>query len=441
MKKFKLLGTLIILFAVTGCYDGNEPNDYAYVVAIGVDKAEDEGEYEISIQFAKPTQISGGGSEEGGSGGETLGLVTVKAPTVYTGINIANNIVSKRFQLSHTKIVVVSEEIARGGIRGIIDTIVRSNDLRPNMYIAVARESAKEYLASVEPEMEINPVKYYQLIFENEAAEFVPKNVSQNVYFYTESKEREVVLPVVSKSKEDKKKSQDKEGGGESGGGKSEGNDAQKENIEIPETGAKSNSMGFEYMLKEYIAGNVEANKKNKSEAIGMAIFDGDRMVGEMNEIETELYNIINGGFESNYNTFYNDEFPQRPMVMSVRQYRPPAARVRIVNGNPKIFVKISMEGSLISVEGDVIVEEDIYNYEEKIEKYIEDAAVKFLNRTSKEFGTDIMGFGTKARKNFADYSEFLKYEWKDAYKRAEFKVDVDFTIRRTGLIIKNSGK
>ena len=142
MKIFKLLGTLIFILSFSGCYDSNEPNDYAYVVAIGIDKAKTDNEYEISIQFAKPSQISGGASEQGGTGGETLGLVTVEAPTIYSGINVANNIVSKRFQLSHTKIIVISEEIAREGINDIIDTIVRSTDLRPNMYIAVAKESA-----------------------------------------------------------------------------------------------------------------------------------------------------------------------------------------------------------------------------------------------------------------------------------------------------------
>ena len=51
--------------------------------------------------------------------------------------------------------------------------------------------------------------------------------------------------------------------------------------------------------------------------------------------------------------------------------------------------------------------------------------------------GTDIIGFGTRAKKEFSDYGEFEKFNWHDAYKTAEFQVDADFTIRRTGLIIK----
>lgn len=434
MKIFKLLGTLIFILSFSGCYDSNEPNDYAYVVAIGIDKAKTDNEYEISIQFAKPSQISGGASEQGGTGGETLGLVTVEAPTIYSGINVANNIVSKRFQLSHTKIVVISEEIARVGINDIIDTIVRSTDLRPNMYIAVAKESAKEYLSSVEPEMEINPVKYYQLIFENDAAEFVPKSVSQNIYFYINSRESDVILPLVSKSKEEPEEKTDKKGQ-EKGGSNKE----QENNIELPKSDVKTNYDGFEYRMKEYIAGNIVANKKNKSEAMGMAIFDEDKMIAEMNDIETEIYNIVNGTFKSNYNTFYNDKYPDVPMVMQVRQYKPPTISVKTEKNFPEISVSVNMEGSLISVAGDMLVEEDIYNYEEKIEKYIEEAIAKFLNKTSKELGTDILGFGVRAKKNFYDYGEFEDYDWDTAYSRAKFRVDADFTIRRTGLVIRNN--
>ncbi len=440
MKILSILGTLILLLALSGCYDATEPNDYAYVVAIGIDKSEKENEYEISVQFAKPSQISGGSSEQGGSGGETLGLITVEAPTIYSGINIANNLLSKRFQLSHTKIIVVSEEIAKEGINDIIYTVVRSTDLRPNMYVAVAKDSAKEYLASVEPEMEINPVKYYQLIFENTAAEYVPKSFSQHIYFYINSDERDVCLPIVAKSKEPEKESKESTSGSGQGGKKGQksgSNESQEENTKLPQIDPKTNYDGFEYLEEEYVAGEVLANKKNKSEAMGTAVFSGDKMVGELSNVETEIYNILDGSFIYNYNTFYSEEYPKEPMVMTVRQYKPPTISLKIKDKKPEIYVKINMEGSLVSVAGNYLLEEDIYKNEKRIEGYIKKDVEKFLYKTSKDLGTDILGFGTRAKKEFINYSEFEKFDWPKAYKDAEFQVDVDFSIRRTGLIIK----
>ncbi len=454
MKIIKMLGTLILLLTFTGCYDANEPNDYAYVVAIGVDKSESPGQYIISIQFAKPTQISGGGSEEGGKGGETLGLVTVEAPSIYSGINIANNIFSKRFQLSHTKIIVISEEIAKKGIEDIVYTVVRSIDLRPNMYMAVSSGEAREYLASVAPEIEINPVKYYQLILENTYAEFVPKNVSQDIYFYMESGEKEVILPLVSpgNKQEEQKKSQSggqggqksESGGGEgdiSGGGESggEGSKAQKKETEVPKTDAKTNYEGFEYLIKEYVAGDIPANKENKSESMGMAVFSGDKMIGTMSGIESEIYNLMNKNFDYTYSTFYGEDL--QVMVMLVQQYENPHILVNTDGENPEIKIKVSMEGSLIDVPNTALMENDVYNYEKKVEGYIKNAIEKFLYRTSRDFGSDIVGFGGYAKKNFSRYDDFREYNWEKKYKKAEFKVETDFKIRRTGLIIKNNEK
>lgn len=418
----------------SGCYDANEPNDYAYVVGLGLDKSEREGEYEISIQYAKPTEISGGGSEEGGGGGETLGLVTVEAPTVFSGISVANNLVSKRFQLSHTKIIVLSEEIARDGVGDIMYTVMRSTDLRPNMYVAVARGAAKEYFSSVQPQMEINPVKYYQLIFENKAAEFVPKNVSQNVYFYLNSAERDVVLPLVSKSKEPENEENKNEGNKTNG-------ETQEENTELPKTDAELNYENFQYLMKQYSAGNVSAGKKNKSEAMGMAVFSGEKMIGEMSSIESELYNILTGTFRYNYDSFGGAGVSDKPVVMLIEEQNKPKISVDVSQLPPKISVRAAIEGSVISVPGEYLLEENIYEFENEFKRDIKTALNKFLYKTSRELGADILGFGSYAKRSFFNYSDFEEYNWRERYKSAEFDVEVDFNIRRTGLIIKGDTK
>ncbi len=115
MRKFKIIAltALIVTFTLTlsGCF-GREPNEIAYIVALGIDKAENEN-YEITIQYANPTQISGGASEEGGKGGnQIVENVTVESPTIYGAIGLANHIVSKTFTLSHAKLIVFSSDIA-----------------------------------------------------------------------------------------------------------------------------------------------------------------------------------------------------------------------------------------------------------------------------------------------------------------------------------------
>ncbi len=426
---------------LSACNAATEPNDYAYVVAIGVDKAQTDGQFEISVQFAKPAQISGGSSEQGGSGAETLGIVTVEAPSIYSGINIANNLVSKKFQLSHTKIIVISDELAKEGISRFIYTIERSNDLRPNMFVAISNGKAKEYLAEVKPEMEINPVKYYQLVFDNSFAELVPKISSQHTYFYMDSDEKDIILPLVSKSKKGDTKQKESQGGESDGGSQSDGDkgsqQSEEKSIEIPKSTSDMNFEGFEYMLRNYAAGDISANKDNKTETLGMAVFSNDKMVAKMSGIESEIYNMLCGNFKYSYNTFYcgNSDIP---VVMQTQQIKKPKISVEVDGKNPKIGVKLYYEGSLVSAADDYFVEEDIYNYEEEISGYIKGAVEKFLERTSRELGTDIVGFGSYAKKAFSTTDEFENYDWKEKFSTADFFVDVKFKIRRTGAVIKN---
>ena len=110
MKKISIILVLVIMtFVLSGCYDYIESNDLSYVVAIGIDKGKQDSLYDYTLQFARPTQISGGSSEEGGSGEKTIGTVKVEAPSIYSALNVANHVISKTFTLSHTKIIVISE--------------------------------------------------------------------------------------------------------------------------------------------------------------------------------------------------------------------------------------------------------------------------------------------------------------------------------------------
>ena len=96
MKYFKISVTILLLTLITSC-SGREPNDIAYVVALGFDKAQNDN-YLVTIQYAKPTQISGGASQEGGkSGNEIVENLAVEAPDIHSAINTANHIVSKQF--------------------------------------------------------------------------------------------------------------------------------------------------------------------------------------------------------------------------------------------------------------------------------------------------------------------------------------------------------
>lgn len=405
-KSFKILSIFILVFILCGCSDATEPDTLGYVVAIGIDKAEkEEAKFDITLQFANAAKISGGASQEGGKGGqESIENITVTAPGIYTAVNIANHIISKTFTLAHTKLIVFSEDISKQGVEDLLETIGRSSDIRPNTYFAVSKGKAKDFLEAVNPETEVNPVRYYTMIFENDYSGFIPQNLSQDFYFYAGSEEKSSVLPMCAVSKQ-------------------KGTDI-------------FNDTGYQYRLEDYSAGDVPT-ENSETEVMGMAIFEHDKMIGEMGDIETEIFNILTGEYKSSYVSYHYSKTPDDPITVLQQQNKKPKIKVDTSSDIPKISVKVFLEADFNSSTPEVAVEDYIDEFANEVIQEIKTEINDFLNKTI-QIGTDIVGFGSYAKRNFIDAAAFSKYKWKEKYINSQFDVDVEFIVRRTGLVVRS---
>ena len=406
MKILKGIIVLLVFMSLYGCSDAEEPDSLGYVVAIGVDKAEkEEARYDITIQFANSVKISGGASQEGGKGGqESIKNITVTAPSIYSAVNVANHIVSKVFTLSHTKVVVFSEDIAKEGIKDILETIGRSSDIRPNTYFTVSKCSAKEFLESVNPETEVNPTRYYTMLFENEFSGFIPQNKSQDFYFFANSEEKNPVLPLSSIS--------EKKGT------------------------YNFNESGYQYRLEDFSAGEIPS-EKTEVQIMGMAIFDKDKYIGEMGDIETEIYNLLTGRYKSSYVTYFFSQSPKDPITVLQQQNKRPKIKVDTSGDVPKISLNVYVEADFTSSTPEMSVEEHLDEFARESSEDLKREIEEFLTKT-KDMKADIIGFGSYAKRNFLDQTEFDKYNWKEKYPVAEIDVNVDFQVRRTGLVVRS---
>lgn len=408
MKKrtVKALLALLATLCLAGCSDAAEPDTLGYVVAIGIDKAEkEEAKFDITLQFANPAKISGGASEEGGKGGqESIENITVTAPGIYTAVNIANHIISKTFTLSHTKLVVFSEEISRLGVEDLLETIGRSSDIRPNTYFAVSRGRAKDFLEAVNPETEVNPVRYYTMIFENDYSGFIPQNLSQDFYFYAGSNEKCSVLPMCAVSK-------------------------QKGTDNFEDT-------GYQYRLENYSAGDVPTDR-TETEVMGMAIFEKDKMVAEMGDTETEIYNILTGEYRSGYVSYKYSRVPEDTVTVLQQQNKAPKIKVDTSADIPQISIKIFLEADFNSSTPEIAVEDRLDEFAREASDEIKNQINLFLRKTT-ALGTDVVGFGSYAKRNFRDTKSFSDYNWNEKYKNAQINTEVEFVVRRTGLVVRS---
>ncbi len=441
MKKLPLI--IIITLFLTSC-SYVEPNDIAYVVAVGFDKAE-ESNYDITIQFAKPTQISGGASQEGGKGGDIVENMTVRAPNLYSAINIANNILSKRFSLSHTKLMVFSRDVAKEGLYEMIDTMIRSEELRPDVFLAVADSKAGEYLDSVKPVIEVNPAKYYHLIYEKNDSGGVPKSNLQQFYFEDRTEAECSTLPLAGKVQTGGGQSGSSQQGGQSGqgggagqggqGGEQQQGQNQQKNKANEE--AKVNTSPFEHDVANFVAGEVAIKNANKAEAMGMAIFKDGKFIAELGSIESELYNMLTGTLRRSFISF-SSSVDEKGVTLRIDQSRRPKYDISIKDKT--IEIGMFLESDIYSVPAS-FSSQDVDKFEQEAEKSIEEACSSFISYCRDELDADILNFSNVAKRNFWTISKYDEFNFKERFKEFDISVDAELEIRRSGMKILNDQK
>lgn len=108
-KYFKIIVCIVLIIIFTGGFNqGQEVDDFAYAIAIGIDKSSSNN-LKISFQFAKPVNASDNGSSEP----QPSFIHTVDASSISSAINLLDSYMSKRINLSHCKVLVFSEEFAK----------------------------------------------------------------------------------------------------------------------------------------------------------------------------------------------------------------------------------------------------------------------------------------------------------------------------------------
>lgn len=419
-KVLRKVSAIVILCMLSGlsagCYDRREIDDLAYVIAIGLDKGK-SNVLKMTLQFAVPTAI-GNGQEGGGSNGEKSSIVTtVETPTIYSGLNMVNNYISKQVDLSHAKVIIFSKELAQEGIHQYIHAIMRGREFRPNMFILVARDSAEEYIKNVKPSLEINPAKYYEMNLEAfKYTGFTGNTQLINFYLQQECTCSQAVATLAAVNRY-----------------KTTGDFTVKHST----AGNKSRSYPLEGDFK---AGHIPRVGEVHSEIMGLAVFDGGTMVGELDGEETTYYLMQTGQYHYSYITLPDPIVKDKFVVLNVTQNRKPAHRVRMEDGSPKIHANIRLDADILSIQSGKNYEYagNVHILEKAAEDFIEKGMLQFLNRTTTELNADVCAFGKTMKGQFLTWKEWQEFKWLERYKDATFEIDVDLKIRRPGLIIRS---
>ena len=161
MKKYISLSIILILslFTLTGCYDAKSIETYSYVVGIALDKSDIEN-LKLTVQLAETESSDSSSSSQS----TKSNLISVDCNSISTGLSIINNYLNRKINLSHSNVMVFSEELAKEGIQEYINTFANNIEIRPTCNIIVSKTEAFKFLETAANSTEQFSARYYEYI-------------------------------------------------------------------------------------------------------------------------------------------------------------------------------------------------------------------------------------------------------------------------------------
>lgn len=148
-RKISLLVPVLLLtvWICTGCWDRREIVDLAFVMLTAIDEGQTPGFYRVHAHIAEPTRIGGPGqSSTGQKQKEPVTHLVTETRNVDEARSNMEQMLSRDIVSSHRRIFLISEALARRGIKDLLDHISRSPMNRISTLLVVAENTKAEKL-------------------------------------------------------------------------------------------------------------------------------------------------------------------------------------------------------------------------------------------------------------------------------------------------------
>ncbi|WML27009.1 Ger(x)C family spore germination protein [Neobacillus sp. OS1-33] len=375
---------------LTACWNQKELTDLAFVMALGIDKGEDDL-YHVSFQLVNPGNVSAGQ----GGGGQGLPIAVYKSTgrTMTEAARNATKEVSRRLYYAHTNVVVVSEELAKDRTQflNLLDSFARDPEFRTTTEILVARDASAEEIVTTLTILDKLPVsKITKEIKSTEAMKGENFSISID----------DLIDGIVGSGKEPVLN------GYQLIGMKEEANKA--ENLQKTTTDAFLTADGLAVIKDGALIDWIESKKSR----------------GVLWVLDKAKSTDITLKWKGKKNALSIVPIRSKTKVSTIFK-----------QGKPVINIKIENEGWLSEANTaiDLMDPKTIGKIEKLTEKAIK-KEVQISVKEAKRLKCDIFGFGDVVHKANPDLWKKLERDWNNYFSDLEVNVKVDSYLRREGV-------
>lgn len=190
-----------------------------------------------------------------------------------------------------------------------------------------------------------------------------------------------------------------------------------------------------------YTAGETPITGEHSIETMGLAVFNGDKFVGELNGLESICHLIISNKLQNAQIQIPSPIEELENIDLYIELKKDTKNSLFLVNSSPYITSDIKIVARMHSMNSNIDLdnEEVVSSIESYSENYLEKNISSYLYKTSKNLHADIDGFGLYALKYFNYNSDWEDYNWLHHYQDAFFKVNVDVELNSSYLLVNTS--
>ncbi|MEK5445341.1 Ger(x)C family spore germination protein [Paenibacillus sp. FSL R7-0331] len=385
-----LLPLVLLPMLLSGCWERKELNELAFVLALGIDKAE-EG-FKVTMQVVIPSAITsqGGG---GLSSGVPVASYTFPSPTIYESLRLFNMTVSRSAYMGHIRVLVLGESLAREGLGPTLDVLKRSREPRMDFYVMVAKGGTAEEALNVLTALDKLPAnKLFNAL--DKSYKVSARTVAVTLDRFIEDLLYEGKNPVLT-------------------GVEVKGN---------PEAGGEKRN-------------TERTNPKTKLRYESVAVFRKDKMLGWLSGDEVAGYNYITDNVKKNTGHVEGDD--DGLIVIEALKSRT-KRKVRFIEGKPHIYLDIEAICNVEEVTGmnRLDADQDILELERKAEERIIKRMEESVQQINDRFDVDIFGFGQSIyQKDPKAWTRLLEQSGGDYLKTLPIHYKATVIINRIGAI------
>lgn len=401
----------ILLITSTGCLDSSETDDNIYAIVVGIDK----GAYNkviVTVQY--PTYRNRGDSSSGTSQNSSVGVNvhSIEAPSVLEGINLLNMVISRRISLKHTKLLVISEKIARQGLGKYIAAFSRYREPRRSKAVIITKGNAVDFIKENKANIGTSITKTIELM----------QTQSKTTGFFPDVRFHEFYQKIITSY------------------GQGIATYAGVNNFNKLLLNG-DNPKSITILNPNYSPGSLPRIGATKGEFVGTAVFNGDKMVGSLNPWETRYLLFLTGKFKRGMFVIYDKFSPDNIIAFELKLARKPKIKGKFENKKPVIDIDLYLEGDIAGIQSriDYAHLKLIQSLNSQIQNYLQEDIMKTIVKTQKDFKSDVFEFGTKFVGYFPTIKEWEAYNWLNHYEDAKINLNVKVDMRRTGVRTKTA--